>query len=159
LRSAVFLSHTGKDEDSKQLTQIVRAALMAAGKPVFADFSGLQGGERWQERIIELAGSSKIFVAIISPSYAQREWPMRELREAMRTRQEHKRFIPVLLLVTFDQIKNDKIESVEDLVALKELIRDYQCIDGSDFNLQKENNKKAVTYMANIVKQTVLEYI
>jgi hypothetical protein len=133
-----------KEKSCYAFASILYNRLKEAGILTFADFGSLHGGDDWKGRIEEMASTAQVFVPIITPSFVERHWPMHELELARGYQPEKKKFIPVLMHVTFNDIqkKPEKYAKIQELVGL------HQCIDGDCFKLQK---KQAMQYMVQIV--------
>ncbi len=85
LRHIAFLSHTDQNEQlgSVEVTQAVHAGLRSKRLLSFFDVRSLPPGTQWAHKIELLVATSRVFVAVISPHYCHRYWPMRELDIAL----------------------------------------------------------------------------
>jgi TIR domain len=81
--SQAFLSHTGQDNDNghnaANFTKHVAASLRRDGIQRFLDCDSLKLGADWSDDITDNAQHSRVMVAVLSPSYFERYWCMREL--------------------------------------------------------------------------------
>ena len=78
----VFINHTGAD--CGQQAGWLKRELQLNGLNAFLDESGgPQAGEPWPDVLQQAARSCRVFIALISPHYFQRDWPVRELRIAL----------------------------------------------------------------------------
>jgi hypothetical protein len=81
-----FLSHTGQDSNPYKtdlLVEAVHNSLRAEKTLTFFDVDNIWGGDIGASKIETSVKLSRIFVAIISPSYLKRFWCMRELDIAL----------------------------------------------------------------------------
>ncbi len=78
------------------LTRALRQRL-GADLNIFFDTRSLRAGHEL-EMMIENARQSAIFLAVVSPSYVQREWTLKELDAFGQTRGESQRLVAVELL-------------------------------------------------------------
>jgi hypothetical protein len=63
---------------------VLKPALESAGMRVFMDFSDLEAGDAWPQRLVEAASYNMVVVVVLSRSYSQRFWCMYELELAMK---------------------------------------------------------------------------
>jgi len=66
----------------RSAASILKPALESAGVRVFMDFSDLEAGDPWPQRLVEAASHSMVVVVVLSRSYSQRFWCMYELEVA-----------------------------------------------------------------------------
>jgi hypothetical protein len=85
----VFLSHTGQDstKTGSIIAERMRSELKHIGKKAFFDAITLQVGEN-NTAILDAVRACSVFVAIITPAYIQRKWPLKESHEALKSRRE-----------------------------------------------------------------------
>ena len=79
-----LVSHTTQDDASlcaSLLAKGISEALITVNVPTFFDATALHGGVVWGRAIEASAAGAQAFVAIITPSYPERYWCMRELGE------------------------------------------------------------------------------
>ncbi len=86
LPTQVFLSHAKRDgENGPGVAEHLRDVAASYGQvEVFYDENDLPGGQAWEGRMIDAAGSSAGFVAIVSDYYATRYWCRREVEMARK---------------------------------------------------------------------------
>lgn len=102
----MFISHTGKDEKGGEFAEALYHQLRQCRIAAFFDKYSLHEGEVWQPRITDAARRCRVFVAVISPTYVKRKWPMLELHLALRHRlRADRHVVPVLLDVTSKQLE------------------------------------------------------
>ena len=78
----MFISHTGPD--SGHLVAWLRRELTAVGLRAFLDEKGIPAGAKWAEQIRQALGSCRVFIVLVSPGFFLRQWPVLELRTALR---------------------------------------------------------------------------
>ena len=89
---SIFISHTGRDSDAGSFAAHLHDKLKDQGIVSFCSSSSIQPCELWQDRIRSEVGKCGVFVAILSPTYFQRNWCMHELDLALR---QGRRIFPV----------------------------------------------------------------
>lgn len=104
LLDAVFISHTGADPAAKEFARALHSVLTVRGKAVFYDAATIHAGAQWRTLIKKWATRSKVFVAIISPQFPMRKWPLYEVHMALG-RGKKGACIPVLLGVSRQDIE------------------------------------------------------
>jgi hypothetical protein len=86
LYDAVFISHTNADPEAGTFAGHLHNQLNKAGIACFLDARSLRGGMEWRKSVTAWARRCRVFVAIVSPSYPKRPWPLAELHLALRER-------------------------------------------------------------------------
>lgn len=79
--------------------------MVQRGRAAFYDVHNLDDtlGRPWGARIVEQVKKSSVFVAILTPAFSQRFWPMYELHLALQGISQ-RRIVPVLYGTTFDDV-------------------------------------------------------
>jgi TIR domain len=101
--SQTFISHTGQDRDAATFAGNLAERLRGIGITFFLDQPSLNGGDDWSNKIVDNAQHSSVMVVVLSESYFQRYWCMRELDLAISMmRHQHKQItiIPVYYGIT-----------------------------------------------------------
>jgi tetratricopeptide (TPR) repeat protein len=94
---SVFISHSGQDD---RVVAGIRRALEGLGIEVWADSQRLAGGDELQPSIQEAIEKASHFLAILSPNATNSAWVAKEIRHALKVRNERGdayKVIPVLL--------------------------------------------------------------
>jgi hypothetical protein len=97
----VFLSHTGQDNEGKDLADRMYSELETTGKKKFFDARTLEWGED-ESAMIKAVRTCGVFVAIITPTYTQRKWPLTELHEALES---VRKVCPVCINISHEDLK------------------------------------------------------
>jgi TIR domain len=99
LRQA-FISHTGQDNDNginaASFATHLAERLGRAGISSFLDHKSLKPGEDWSDDINHHAQHSSVMVVVLSRSYFQRYWCMRELDLAISMTRQQQNQITIL---------------------------------------------------------------
>ncbi|CAN0839495.1 Disease resistance protein L6 [Linum grandiflorum] len=103
----VFLSFRGPDTRS-QFTDILYRFLVHSKIHTFKDDNELHKGEGIWPNLAKAIDQSKIYVLIISKSYAHSKWCLRELAEIVKRQKEDKRriILPIFYMVEPRDIKH-----------------------------------------------------
>jgi hypothetical protein len=88
--SQVFISYSRRD---LSFVELMVQDLRRAGLDVWYDLSGLEGGERWGEKIQNAIRGSEYVIVVLSPDSIQSEWVEREFLFASN---EKKKIVPLL---------------------------------------------------------------
>jgi TIR domain len=97
-----FISHTGQDPGAATFAAQLSKDLRGIGISTFLDHRSLGGGDDWSEVIKHNARHSHVMVVVLSQSYFQQWWCMRELDLAVSAKMqgEHIAVIPVYYGIT-----------------------------------------------------------
>ncbi len=101
-----FISYTGLDDKIGSLARKVQQSLGKHNRAAFFDVRSLEAGADYAEVIKECVQSSKVFVALLSPSFCKRYWCMYELDIALHPNSS-RTIIPVLLGTEFAGLKGE----------------------------------------------------
>jgi hypothetical protein len=82
--ASVFLSHTGRDETARNFTAHLKESLDQNKISAFYDMQSTNGGEQWTKTMEDNVANCRVFVAILSPTYFEQYWCMRELHLAVK---------------------------------------------------------------------------
>src|SRR2546423_1283924 len=89
----IFVSHNQRDNDfGIRLTQDLRRVLGDESAVFYDVLGGLQGGERWWEKIVEELSARDVFIIVLSPDAMNSIWVRREIDVALN---ENKYIIPI----------------------------------------------------------------
>lgn len=167
LLNIVFVSHTGRDERAKGLASSLARELRAKRRNVFFDAEALQAGVVWKPRIQEMAKRCAVFVAVLSPSFPVRAWPLHELHLALQSAstKQYKSIVPVLFGVGREALEAPcaswqdtwgvLADTHPDLEMnpredLKNLL-DFQVLDGT-YAAESNNNRALSVLQQHIVE-------
>lgn len=114
----VFLSHTGCDDAARDLAVHMWLNLKGDRK-VFFDQDSIGWGDD-NSAMLDAIRSCGVFVPIISPSYLDREWPLRELHEALCSDKVVVRAVCVNMDVT-DVVEWARTEKAQEALSKYEL--------------------------------------
>lgn len=122
----VFLSFRGETRAS--FVSHLYTTLRNAGLCVFRDDDEIQRGDHLSVSLLQAIKSSKIFVIVLSPNYANSRWCMQELENIMEI---HRAMgvvaVPVFYKVDPSEVRNQKGkfgEAFKDLMS-KKSVDDY----------------------------------
>eukprot|EP00878_Enallax_costatus_P008773 GHUV01009171.1.p1 GENE.GHUV01009171.1~~GHUV01009171.1.p1 ORF type:complete len:236 (+),score=57.37 GHUV01009171.1:740-1447(+) len=104
----VFISHTGSDSDAAIFAAMLHDKLGEKKIPAFFDADSLDLGDVWQPRIIKAASRCSVFVAVVSPKYPTRKWPLLEMHLALQSAERSR---CVVMPVLFGVERKDMEES------------------------------------------------
>jgi hypothetical protein len=104
----VFISHTGQDKRAADFACALHERLKIEGIASFFDAQSLWVADLQEQRMVELVSGCQVFVAIVSPTYPLREWPLLELHLAVRAN------VPVMVPVLFEVERKAVKEPCED---------------------------------------------
>jgi hypothetical protein len=158
----VFISHAGGDQHAADFAVYLHGQLMNRGIAAFMDDQTLHGGMDWSQVITTWAVRSKVFIAILSPKFPTRKWPLCELHLARHHRlQQHAKTIPVLFGVSRSDLEQPGSSEVSETwpwvwqklfadgpvavgglqlspdpaAELKQLLKHGQTTDGANFGI------------------------
>jgi hypothetical protein len=86
----IFISYRHLDNESEWVDNFherlrVRLGEFSVNKPrIWRDIKNLTGGEYFADVILERLANTKVFIAILSPGYIERDWCKREVKEFCR---------------------------------------------------------------------------
>ena len=139
IKQQAFFSHTGRTlpgESDPCAPRLVREVTNFLDKMNLASFYDVDNreerlGMQWAPQIMKEVKSSSVFVAILTPAFSQRFWPMYELYlalEAAEQPQSKRSIVPVLYGTTYDHLlqnfkKIDPRASWPDYESKEEVIK------------------------------------
>ena len=92
----VFISHTGPD--SGWLAAWLHRELTANGLRAFLDEKSISAGTEWSEELRRAVWTCRVFIVLVSPGFFLRQWPVLELRTALRRAAEQPPAITIMPL-------------------------------------------------------------
>lgn len=113
---SVFISHSGEDKDSMAIPLYHKLEQM--GVPTFLDAAGLRPGDNGQDEMVHAMQTATIGVFILSPEFAAKQWPMKELNCFLWRWYDasHDKGGPVFLVPVFYRLGLRDCKNVNDLV-------------------------------------------
>eukprot|EP00878_Enallax_costatus_P025708 GHUV01027533.1.p1 GENE.GHUV01027533.1~~GHUV01027533.1.p1 ORF type:complete len:353 (+),score=78.13 GHUV01027533.1:1023-2081(+) len=113
LYDAVFISHTNTDADAGTFAGFLHNQLNKAGIACFLDAKSLHGGMEWRKSVTLWARRCTVFVAVVSPAYPKRPWPMAELHLALHERRAGTAGVePTIIPVLYD-VQREDVDSLQ----------------------------------------------
>jgi hypothetical protein len=151
----VFLSHTGQDPEGwgSQLAERMCEKLTNAGKKSFFDARTHEWGAH-ESAMLDAVRTCGVFVALVTPQYTLRKWPLKELHQAL---QSDRKIRIVCISITHEDLKTWAQGSEPKQLKLElgfDPAKDVMKLLKTNI-LYKQSNPKSKTWLPDLAKELV----
>ena len=153
IKPRAFLSHTeqtlrGEHEPCAPRLAREVSCFLSNKELSFYDVDTIRKGFEWAPQIVEGVKSCSVFVAILTPAYSQRFWPMYELYLALEAAKKPKskhRILPVLYGTNFNALRQN-FEKSDPWAKWKDHESKEKVIQSSVKNLNNLSDYQAIRW-------------